>query len=59
MHAVERENQTAGAGRGLLGIVCGPLGIGDRGVDLAQPAGEVSGRLRLDVGWTMSRDREN
>ena len=45
MHADERENQTAGAGRGLLGI-------GDRGVDLADPAGEVSGRLRLDVGRT-------
>ena len=46
MHADDRENQSAGAGRGLLGL-------GDRGVDLAHPAGEVSGRLRLDVGGTI------
>ena len=40
MHADERENQSAEAGRGLLGLVCGPLDFGDRGVDLADPAGE-------------------
>ena len=49
MHADERENQSAGAGRGRLGLGRGRVGFGDRGVDLADPAGEVSGRLRLDV----------
>ena len=34
MHVDERENQTAGAGRGLLGLGRGALGFGDRGVDL-------------------------
>ena len=53
MHADERELQTAGPRRGLLGLGRRPLGIGDRGVDLAHPAGEVSGRLRLDVGGTI------
>ena len=52
MHAVERENQLPEPARGPLGLVCGPLGSGDRGVDLADPVGEVSGRLRLDVGRT-------
>ena len=48
--AVTRNPPATRAGGGLLGLGGSPLGLIDRSVDRAHSAGEVSGRLRLDVG---------